>query len=197
MSRAGAKAASASITSELHSWVAHYRAIPGVCKLCARTAAATVRGCGAFKKRIAVEQPEQPGASGNAQRQNIAHYAPYVLSIVRIVAALLFFEHGTSRMFGFPSPAAAEPLFTLHWFAGAIEFTGGALLALGLFSRTAALIMSGEMAFAYFLSHAPHGFFPILNRGDSSILYCFVFFYIVFAGAGPWSLDAAWSRKRG
>ena len=118
-----------------------------------------------------------------------------MLSILRIVVALLFFEHGSSRMLGFPS-AAVEPLFTLHWFAGAIEFTGGALLALGLFSRTAAFVMSGEMAFAYFLSHAPAGFFPILNRGDGAILYCFVFLYIAFAGAGPWSLDAVRSRKR-
>jgi putative oxidoreductase len=99
-------------------------------------------------------------------------------------------------MFGFPSGAAPEPFFTLHWFAGAIEFGGGALLTLGLFSRSAALIMSGEMAFAYFISHAPNSFFPILNRGDGAILYCFVFFYFVFAGPGPWSLDALWSRKR-
>ena len=84
----------------------------------------------------------------------------------------------------------------MYWFAGAIELVGGALLTVGLFTRCAAIVMSGEMAFAYFLSHAPHGFFPILNRGDSAILYCFVFFYIAFAGAGPWSLDAL-LRKRG
>ncbi len=124
-------------------------------------------------------------------------YAPYVLSILRVVAALLFFEHGTSRLFGWPSPLPTPEFLSLYWFAGAIEFVGGALLVLGLFSRPAALIMSGEMAFAYFLSHASHGFFPILNRGDSSILYCFVFLYIAFAGAGPWSLDALISRKRG
>ena len=88
-------------------------------------------------------------------------------------------------------------MFTLYWFAGAIELVGGALVALGLFTRLAALIMSGEMAFAYFLSHAPRGFFPILNRGDGAILFCFVFLYIVFAGAGAWSLDALISRKRG
>jgi putative oxidoreductase len=124
-----------------------------------------------------------------------ARYAPYVLSVVRIVVALLFFEHGSSRMIGFPTQAL-EPLFTLHWFAGAIEFTGGALVALGLFTRAAAFIMSGEMAFAYFLSHAPHGFFPIVNRGDSAILYCLFFFYIAVARAGPWSLDALWCRRR-
>ena len=131
-----------------------------------------------------------------AERQSAtAHYAPYVLSIVRIVAALLFFEHGLSRLLGFPSPLPTPALFSLYWFAGAIELAGGALLALGLFTRLAAFIMSGEMAFAYFLSHAPHDFFPILNRGDGAILYCFIFFYIAFAGAGPWSLDAR-LRKR-
>ena len=142
---------------------------------------------------------DRPGASRRAIRhslRDIADHAPYVLSILRIVAALLFFEHGTSRLFGFPASVPTE-LLSLHWFAGALEFVGGALLALGLFSRTTAFIISGEMAFAYFLSHAPANFFPILNRGDSSILYCFVFLYIVFAGPGPWSLDALIRRRRG
>jgi putative oxidoreductase len=121
--------------------------------------------------------------------------SPYVLSIVRIVVALLFFEHGTSKMFGFPSPNMPD-LFTLSWWSGAIEFVAGGLLALGLATRAMAFIASGEMAFAYFLGHAPHDFFPILNRGDGSILYCFIFLYIAFAGAGPWSVDAV-LRKRG
>ena len=127
----------------------------------------------------------------------IAPYQPYALAILRIAAALLFFEHGTSRLFGFPSPLPTPALFTLYWFAGAIELVGGALVGLGLFTRLTALIMSGEMAFAYFLSHAPRGFFPILNRGDGAVLFCFVFFYLVFAGAGAWSLDGLIRRKRG
>jgi putative oxidoreductase len=115
--------------------------------------------------------------------------SPSVLSILRIAVALLFFSHGLSKMFGFPG-TQVEPALTLHWFSGALEFAGGALLALGLFTRSTAFVVSGEMAFAYFLSHAARGFFPQLNGGDAAILYCFIFFYFVFAGPGPWSLDA-------
>jgi putative oxidoreductase len=125
-----------------------------------------------------------------------ARLSPYVLSILRIVAALLFLEHGTSRLFAFPSPLPTPPVFSLYWFAGSIEIIGGLLLLFGLLTRPAALIMSGEMAFAYFLSHAPHSFFPILNRGDGAILYCFIFLYIAFAGPGPLSIDA-WRQARG
>ena len=89
-----------------------------------------------------------------------ARYAPYVLSMVRIVAALLFFEHGTSRLFGWPSPLPTPAPLSMYWFAGAIELVGGTLLALGLFTRPVALIMSGEMAFAYFISPCAGGLFP-------------------------------------
>lgn len=121
--------------------------------------------------------------------------SPYVLGIVRIVVALLFFEHGSSKLFGFPSAASMPALFTLGWFAGALELVGGALLAAGLFTRATAFILSGEMAFAYFLGHAPRGFFPILNHGDGAILFCFIFLYIAFAGGGAWTLDAVLKRK--
>ena len=149
--------------------------------------------------RIKVAQSDHYGAAGypqTARGRDIGGYAPPVLSIVRIMVALLILEHGLSRLFGFPSALPSPPLFTLYWFAGAIELAGGVLLTLGLFTRTAAFILSGEMAVAYFLSHAPHGFFPILNRGDGAILFCFIFLYIAFAGAGPWSLDAVWRRRQ-
>ena len=119
----------------------------------------------------------------------ITRLTPHVLSIVRIVVGLLFLEHGLSKLFGFPNGTVRE-MFTLSWYSGVIEFGTGALLTLGLATRAAAFLASGEMAFAYFLSHAPKAFFPLINGGDAAILYCFIFFYFVFAGAGPWSLDA-------
>jgi putative oxidoreductase len=126
--------------------------------------------------------------------QRTSCLAPYVLSVVRIVVGLLFFEHGLSKMFGFPT-GEVRAMFSMSWNSGAIEFVTGALLTLGLATRPAAFIASGEMAVAYFLAHAPHSFFPIVNRGEGAILYCFIFFYIAFAGGGPWSLDAKLGRR--
>jgi len=137
-----------------------------------------------------------PPTQYSARSAPLARLQPYACSILRIMVGLLFLEHGLSRLFGFPSPLPTPALFTMYWFAGAIEFAGGVLVLLGLATRAAAFIMSGEMAFAYFISHAPRGFFPILNGGDGAILYCFVFFYLIFAGAGPWSLDALLWRRR-
>jgi putative oxidoreductase len=150
---------------------------------------------GANKSGITLVQFDH--SAGRPLLQGAARYSPYVLSIVRIVVALLFLEHGTSRLFGFPSPLPTPEFLSLYWFAGAIELVGGALLLPGLFTRSVAFIISGEMAAAYFMSHAPHGFFPIINRGDPAILYCFIFLYIAFAGAGPWSVDALMRSKQG
>ena len=123
-------------------------------------------------------------------------WAPRVLSILRIVAALIFFEHGTQKLLGFPpSPRPGPEMLSLGWFAGVIEIVGSPLLVLGLFTRPVAFILSGEMAFAYWLSHAPRSFFPILNGGDAAILYCFVFLYLAFAGGGAWSVDQALRRR--
>lgn len=125
----------------------------------------------------------------------VARFAPYALSLLRFVAAILFLQHGMSKLFGFPQPGHMPAFLTLIWFAGVIEFVGSILLGLGLFTRAAAFIMAGEMAFAYFMSHAPRGFYPILNSGEGAILFCFVFFYLVFAGGGPISVDALWRGK--
>jgi putative oxidoreductase len=121
-------------------------------------------------------------------------WQPRVLSIVRIVTALIFLEHGLVKLFGFPAPAPAS-LPPLLVGAALIETVGGVLLFLGLFTRIAAFVMSGEMAFAYFMSHAPQSFYPIVNRGDAAILYCFMFLYLAFAGGGPWSVDAVRARR--
>jgi putative oxidoreductase len=124
-----------------------------------------------------------------------AVWAPRVLSILRIVAALIFFEHGTQKLLGFPPTESAPAFLSLSWIAGIFELVGGALLVLGLFTRPVAFILSGQMAVAYWIAHAPKSFFPVLNGGDAAILYCFVFLYLAFAGGGPWSVDAARMRS--
>jgi putative oxidoreductase len=114
---------------------------------------------------------------------------PYILSVLRIVVALLFIEHGLQKYFGFPS--AGPPMTTLLYVQGAIEIIGGILLLIGAYTRLVAFILSGDMAVAYFIAHSPHSFFPAKNGGDAAVLFCFVFFYIFFAGGGRWSLDRA------
>ena len=120
---------------------------------------------------------------------NLEKWRPIVLSILRIVAALLFLQSGLEKFFGFP--AAGPPLTGPIILAATIETVGGLLLLVGLFTRWAAFIMSGEMAFAYFMAHAPRSFYPALNGGSLAVLYCFVFLYLVFAGGGLWSVDHA------
>ncbi|MBV9246044.1 MAG: DoxX family protein [Methylobacteriaceae bacterium] len=124
-------------------------------------------------------------------------WAPRLLAVLRIVVAVLFLEHGTQKLIGFPPPMdPGRSLSTLMIAQGIIETVGGILLALGLFTRPVAFILCGDMAVAYFMAHAPRNFFPALNMGDAAILYCFVFLYFVVAGPGEWSIDAARSRSR-
>jgi len=123
---------------------------------------------------------------------DVARFAPYVLTVLRIVAAALFLEHGLVKLVGFPAGASpgAQPLMTLFGLAAIIETVTGTLMILGLFTRSAALVASGEMAVAYWLVHAPHGLYPVINGGEAAILFCFVFLYIAVAGPGVLSVDA-------
>ena len=119
-------------------------------------------------------------------------WSPRLLSILRIISGLLFLQHGTAKHLKFPTVpmfAKLDPM-SLVGIAGYLELVGGVLLILGLFTRTTAFILSGMMAVAYFIGHAPRGFYPILNQGELAVLFCFVFLYIAAAGSGPWSLDA-------
>ena len=123
-------------------------------------------------------------------------YAPQALSLLRIVAALLFLLHGTSKLFGYPPfPMALPEVGTLLWIGAILELVGGLLLLLGLFSRPTAFILSGEMAVAYWMFHAPRSTFPSINQGEPAILFCFIFLLIAAAGPGPWSLDGSRRRK--
>jgi putative oxidoreductase len=127
---------------------------------------------------------------------DLNRWSPQALGLLRIITALLFMEHGLMKLFGFPGPQPGTPdtLSTLLLIAALIETIGGALVALGLGTRIAAFLCSGEMAVGYFIAHFPRGFWPGLNEGDGAILYCFIFFYLIFAGPGAWSLDALFNR---
>ncbi len=128
----------------------------------------------------------------------MALWSPRILSVLRIVAALLFMEHGLMKLAHFPiaQPGLPDPLPAMLISAGVIEIVGGALLTLGLFTRPAAFICAGQMAFAYFIAHLPASFWPGINGGSEAILYCFIFLYFVFAGGGAWSIDAWRSLNR-
>jgi putative oxidoreductase len=131
--------------------------------------------------------------------QQLTKFAPQMLSILRIVSGLIFMAHGWQKHFGFPprgpGVTVGPELWSMSGVAGLLEIVGGPLLILGLFTRPVAFILSGEMAFAYWLAHAPQSVFPVVNRGDAAILYCFLFLYMVFAGGGAWSLDRWWRKE--
>jgi putative oxidoreductase len=121
-------------------------------------------------------------------------YAPYVLSLLRIIAAGSFFTHGTMKIFAWPAPFEYQ-MSSLVYIAGLMEVVGGFVLAIGLATTPVAFVLSGLMAFAYFMAHAPLNFFPVLNGGEPSVLYCFLFLYIAAAGPGSWSVDGLLARQ--
>ena len=124
-----------------------------------------------------------------------ATWTPRLLSILRIIVGLLFLEHGLSKYFGFPGPTPASfHAVSLLGLAGAIEIIASVLVMIGLFTRPAAFVASGEMAVAYFMVHFQKSFFPLLNGGDAAVLFCFVFLFLALEGAGPWSIDAMRER---
>jgi putative oxidoreductase len=125
---------------------------------------------------------------------------PHILSILRIVVGLLYMEHGLNKLFDFPPTPTHMPyrLFSLvPGLAGLLESFGGLLITVGLYTRIVAFVLAGEMAFAYFMAHAPKSFFPYLNGGIAAVLYCFVFLYFAVAGGGPWSLDRLREKRSG
>jgi putative oxidoreductase len=126
----------------------------------------------------------------------LAAWTPRALSVLRIIMGLMIIQHGMSKIIGFPAVAATAnvQVLSLIGAAGLIELIGGALLILGLLTRPAAFIISGEMAFAYFMAHEPKSFYPLLNGGTLAIMFCFTCLYLSTAGAGPWSVDAAMKR---
>jgi len=121
-------------------------------------------------------------------------WAPRLLALLRIVTAVLFMEHGAQKLLGIPplpEGRSMPELFTLFWFAGFLELAGGFLILIGFLTRPVAFLLSGEMAFAYWMGHAPQSIYPALNGGDAAILYCFIFLYLVAAGPGAFSVDRA------
>jgi putative oxidoreductase len=127
----------------------------------------------------------------NGLYATLERYRPYILSILRIVVGLLFLEHGLSKVFNFPAPSPVPSLSGLLILAAILETIGAALFLAGAFTRIVAFILSGEMAFAYFMAHAPRSFYPLVNGGELAVIYCFIFLYFAFAGGGPLSVDRA------
>ncbi|HEX9724238.1 MAG TPA: DoxX family protein [Vicinamibacteria bacterium] len=133
--------------------------------------------------------------------QYLNRFSPHAFALLRIVAGLLFLQHGAQKLFGllggFGESGGTAPLLSLMGLAGVIEFFGGLLIALGLFAGWAAFVASGQMAVAYFMAHAPRGFFPIQNGGELAALYCFIFLYVAARGAGIWSIDEVMGKRGG
>lgn len=129
--------------------------------------------------------------------ENLKNWSPRVLSLLRIVTALLFIEHGTMKLFHFPAaqPGAPDPLPVILLVAAIMEVAGGAMAFLGLFTRPVAFLLSGEMAVGYFLAHYPKSPWPAVNQGDAAVMFCWVFLYLAFAGGGEWSLDYLRRRR--
>jgi putative oxidoreductase len=126
-----------------------------------------------------------------------ARWGPRLRSLLRMVGTFLYMAHGTQKLFVWPTsePGHAVALVSLMGLAGMLEVFGGLLLFLGLFTRPVAFVLAGEMAVAYFMAHAPRGFWPILNHGELPVLFCFLFLYLAAVGGGPWSLDALRGRS--
>jgi putative oxidoreductase len=129
--------------------------------------------------------------------QTFSRFQPIALSLLRFITGLLLFQYGVAKILKFPAgnPFEKVELFSLIGTAGMFELVLGGLLMIGLFSRIVAFVLSGEMAFAYFIGHFPHGFFPVLNNGTAAILFCFTCLYLATAGGGPYSLDAMMGKK--
>ena len=125
--------------------------------------------------------------------ESLNRYSPYALAVLRIIAALLFIAHGSQKLFNFPPlpGGALPPPFSLFWIGAILEFAGGLLILIGLFTRPVAFILAGEMAVAYWIVHAPKNVFPAVNGGDAAILFCFIFLLFMFSGPGAWSVDGA------
>jgi putative oxidoreductase len=127
----------------------------------------------------------------NAIYAGMERFRPYILSTLRIVIGLLFLQHGLSKVFNFPAPSPVPSLSGLLVLAAILETVGAALFLVGAYTRIVAFILSGEMAFAYFMAHAPRSFYPVVNAGELAVLFCFIFLYFAFAGGGPLSVDRA------
>ena len=126
----------------------------------------------------------------------LGRYSPYLYALMRIAFGLMFMQHGAQKLFGLLTTNPTPPLVSLFGLAGVIEFFGGLLIVIGLFTSLVAFIASGEMAVAYFMNHAPKASFPIVNGGELAVLYCFAFLYFASRGSGPLSVDAMLGRTK-